>query len=99
MTWLRRGLVNFVFQSAIFLKCFDASGHMADGGTRDAEFIAELALEVLEDSGLLGFNFKGHFGVIWIVGASNNSLTHWRGKCSMLESPHNLPDYPQCLYI
>ena len=58
MTWLRRGLVNFVFQSAtsgpIFLKCVDASGHMADGGTKDADFIAEQALEVLEDSELLG---------------------------------------------
>jgi hypothetical protein len=76
MTWLRRGLVNFVFQSAIFLKCVGVSGHMADGGTKDAEFIVEQALEVLvlEDSGLLGFNFKGHFGVIWVVGASNNSL-------------------------
>ena len=53
-----RGLVNFVFQSAtsgpIFLKCVDASGHMADGGTKDADFIAEQTLEVLEDSGLLG---------------------------------------------
>jgi hypothetical protein len=27
---------------------------MAGGGTKDAEFIAEQALEVLEDSGLLG---------------------------------------------
>jgi hypothetical protein len=64
MTWLRRGLVNFVFQSAtsgpISLKCVDAPGHMADGGTKDAEFIAEQALEVLEDSELLGFNFKDH---------------------------------------
>jgi hypothetical protein len=74
MTWLRRGLVNFVFQSAIFLKCVGVSGHMADGGTKDAEFIVEQALEVMEDSELLGFNFKGHFGVIWVVGASNNSL-------------------------
>jgi hypothetical protein len=47
---------------------------MAGGGTKDAEFIAEQALEVLEDSELLGFNFKGHFGVIWMDGASNNSL-------------------------
>jgi hypothetical protein len=58
MTWLRRGLVNFVFQSAtsgpIFLKCVDASGHMADGGTKDADFIAEQTLEVLKDSELLG---------------------------------------------
>jgi hypothetical protein len=52
-------------------------------------------LEVLEDSELLGFNFKDHFGVIWMAGASNNSLA--AGK--MLESPHDLPDYPQCLYI
>jgi hypothetical protein len=47
---------------------------MADGGTKDAEFIAEQTLEVLEDSELLGFNYKGHFGVIWMAGASNNSL-------------------------
>jgi hypothetical protein len=86
MTWLWRGLVNFVFQLAIFLKCVDAPGHMVDGGTKDAEFMAEQTPEVLEDSELLGFNFKGHFGVIWMVGASNNSLA---GK--MLESPHDLP--------
>jgi hypothetical protein len=67
---------------------------MADGGTKDAEFIAEQTLEVLEDSGLLGFNFKDHFGVIWMVGASNNSLAG-----EVLESPHGLPDYPQCMYI
>jgi hypothetical protein len=49
------GFVNFVFQSAtsgpICIKCVDVPGHMADGGTKDAEFIAEQALEVLEDSG------------------------------------------------
>jgi hypothetical protein len=68
---------------------------MAGGGTKYVEFIAEQTLEVvLEDSGHLGFNFKGHFGVIWVVGASNNPLA---GK--VLESPHVLPDYPQCLYI
>ena len=58
MTWLRRGLVNSVFQSAasgpVFLKCVDPPGHMADGDTKDADFIAEQALEVLEDSELLG---------------------------------------------
>jgi hypothetical protein len=63
---------------------------MAGGGTKDAEFILELALEILEDSELeLGFNFKDHFGVIWMDGASNNSLA---GK--VLESPHDLLDYP-----
>jgi hypothetical protein len=93
MTWLRRGLVNFVFQSAtsgpVFLKCVDAPGHMADGGTKDAEFIAEQALEVLGDSELLGFNFKDYFGVIWMDGASNNVLAG-----EMLESLHGLPEYP-----
>ena len=93
MTWLRRGLVNFVLQSAtsgpIFLKCVDASAHMADGGTKDAEFIAEQTLEVLDNSELLGFNFKDHFGVIWMDGASNNVLA---GK--MLESLHDVPEYP-----
>ena len=68
MTWLRRGLLNFVFQSAtsgpIFLKCVDASAHMADGGTKDAEFIAEQTLEVLDNSELLGFNFKDHFSAV-----------------------------------
>ena len=67
-------MVNFVFQSAIFLKCVGASGHMAGGGTKDAEFIAEQALEVLEDSELLGYNSKGHSGAIWMDGASSNSL-------------------------
>ena len=43
--------------------------------TKDAEFIAEQTLEVLEDSELLGLNFKDHFGVIWMDGASNNVLT------------------------
>jgi hypothetical protein len=62
---------------------------MADGGTKDAEFIAEQALEVLEGSELLGLNFKDHFGVIWMDGASNNVLA---GK--MLESLHGLPEYP-----
>jgi hypothetical protein len=62
---------------------------MTDGGTKDAEFITEQALEVLEDSELLGFNFKGHFGVIWMDGASNNVLAE-----KMLESLHGLPEYP-----
>jgi hypothetical protein len=47
-----------IFQSAtsgpVFLKCGDAPGHMADGGTKDSEFIAEQTLEALEDSALLG---------------------------------------------
>jgi hypothetical protein len=68
----------------------------AESDTKDAEFIAEQALEALEDSELLGFKFKGHSSAIWMEadGASNNSLA---GK--MLEGPHDLPDYPQCLYI
>ena len=89
----RRGLLNFVLQSAtsgpIFLKCVDASAHMADGGTKDAEFIAEQTLEVLDNSELLGFNFKDHFGVIWMDGASNNVLAG-----EMLESLHDVPEYP-----
>jgi hypothetical protein len=94
MTWLRRGLVNFVFQSAtsgpIFLKASMrlVIWHMADGGTKDADFIAEQALEVLEDSELLGFNFKDHFGVIWMDGTSNDSLAG-----EILESLHDLPGY------
>jgi hypothetical protein len=67
---------------------------MADGGTKDAEFIAEQALEVLEDSELLGFNFKDHFGVFWMDGTSNNSLAALAGE--MLEGLPDLPDYPQC---
>jgi hypothetical protein len=66
----------------------------ADSDTKDAEFIAEQALEALEDNELLGFKFKGHFSAIWMDGASNNSLAG-----EMLEGPHDLPDYPQCLYI
>jgi hypothetical protein len=63
-------------------------------GTKDTEFIAEQTLEVLEDIELLGFNFKGHFGVIWMDGTRNSSLAG-----EMPESLHVLPDYPQCLYI
>ena len=37
----------------------------------------------------MGINFKGHFGVIWMDGASNNVLA---GK--MLESLHGVPEYP-----
>jgi hypothetical protein len=46
-------------------------------------------LEVLGNSELLGFNFKDHFGVIWMDGASNNVLAG-----EMLESLHGLPEYP-----
>jgi hypothetical protein len=41
------------------IKCVDAPGHITGGGTKDAEFIAEQALEVLEDSELFGLQFQG----------------------------------------
>jgi hypothetical protein len=93
MTWLRRGLVNFVFQSAtsgpVFPKCVDAPGHVVGAGTKNAEFIAEQTPEVLEDSELLGRRLSSY--KVAHCYAQTPWILRWVGLSSLLTPPPYRP--------